>query len=92
MPTPDEAEILRRNFQYHLDYFSDKPEQVKRYLAHGEGLVDRALNQRELAAYASVAIGLVALVAWLAIDGWRQQRLVDELEARGVRRRSIRAE
>jgi hypothetical protein len=33
----------------------------------------------------------VALVAWLAIDGRRQQRLVDELEARGVRRRSSRA-
>ena len=29
-----------------------------------------------------------ALVAWLVIDGRRQQRLVDELEARGVRRRS----
>jgi heme exporter protein D len=40
-------------------------------------------------AYASVAAGLVALVAWLVIDGRRQQRLVDDLEARGVRRRSI---
>ena len=43
------------------------------------------------AAYASVAVGLAALVAWLVIDGRRQQRLVDELEARGVRRRSSRA-
>jgi heme exporter protein D len=43
------------------------------------------------AAYTSVAAGLVALVAWLAIDGRRQQRLVDELETRGVRRRSSRS-
>ena len=34
--------------------------------------------------------GLAALVAWLVLDGRRQQRLVDELEARGVRRRSDR--
>jgi heme exporter protein D len=43
------------------------------------------------AAYASVAVGLAALVAWLVLDGRRQQDLVDELEARGVRRRSDRA-
>lgn len=42
-------------------------------------------------AYASVAAGLAALVAWLVLDGRRQQRLVDDLEARGVRRRSDRA-
>jgi len=42
-------------------------------------------------AYASVATGLAALVAWLVLDGRRQQRLVEELEARGVRRRSDRA-
>jgi heme exporter protein D len=40
------------------------------------------------AAYASVAAGLAALVALLVLDGRRQQHLVDELEARGVRRRS----
>jgi heme exporter protein D len=40
------------------------------------------------AAYAAVAVGLVALVVWLVLDGRRQQHLVDELEARGVRRRS----
>jgi heme exporter protein D len=40
------------------------------------------------AAYASVAAGLAVLVAWLVLDGRRQQHLVDELEARGVRRRS----
>jgi heme exporter protein D len=42
------------------------------------------------AAYAAVVVGLMALTAWLALDGRRQQRLVDELEARGVRRRSQR--
>ena len=40
------------------------------------------------AAYAAVAVGLAALVVWLMLDGCRQQQLVDELEARGVRRRS----
>jgi heme exporter protein D len=40
------------------------------------------------AAYAAVAVGLAALVVWLLLDGRRQQHLVDELEARGVRRRS----
>ena len=43
------------------------------------------------AAYATVAVVLAALVAWLVLDGRRQQQLVDELEARGVRRRSDRA-
>ena len=42
------------------------------------------------AAYAVVAVVLAALVAWLVLDGRRQQHLVDELEARGVRRRSRR--
>jgi heme exporter protein D len=44
-----------------------------------------------LAAYGGAAILLSLLVAWLVIDGRRQQRLLDELEARGVRRRSERA-
>jgi heme exporter protein D len=43
------------------------------------------------AAYAAVAVALAALTAWLLFDGRRQQHLVDELEARGVRRRSRRA-
>lgn len=41
-------------------------------------------------AYAATAAVLAALAGWLAVDGQRQQRLVDELEARGVRRRSSR--
>ena len=42
-------------------------------------------------AYIAVVVVLAALTAWLVLDGRRQQRLVDELEARGVRRRSQRA-
>jgi heme exporter protein D len=40
------------------------------------------------AAYAAAALVLAGLAAWLVLDGRRQQRLVHELEARGVRRRS----
>jgi heme exporter protein D len=40
------------------------------------------------ASYSIVVLVMAALVAWLNIDGRRQQRLIDELEARGVRRRS----
>ncbi len=43
-----------------------------------------------VASYAVVTIALAALVAWLEFDGRRQQRLIEELEARGVRRRSGR--
>lgn len=41
-----------------------------------------------LAAYAAVAAGLALLIAWVVTDGRRQQALIDELEARGVHRRS----
>jgi heme exporter protein D len=44
-----------------------------------------------LAAYGSAVILLSLLAAWLVIDGRRLQRLLDELEAHGVRRRSDRA-
>ena len=43
------------------------------------------------AAYATVAAVLAALAAWLVLDGRHQRQLVDELEARGVRRRSQRS-
>lgn len=43
------------------------------------------------AAYAIVAVVLSALVAWLALDGKRQQRALDDLERRGVQRRSERS-
>jgi heme exporter protein D len=38
--------------------------------------------------YAVVALALAGLVAWLIADGRHQQRLLDELDARGVKRRS----
>jgi heme exporter protein D len=41
-----------------------------------------------LASYAIVAAGIALSIAWLFFDGRRQQGLIDELEARGVRRRS----
>jgi heme exporter protein D len=42
------------------------------------------------ASYSAVAVVLALLAGWLWIDGRRQQQLIDELEARGVRRRSER--
>ena len=41
--------------------------------------------------YGVVTLVLAGLVAWLVLDGRRQQRLIDALEARGVRRRSSRS-
>lgn len=40
------------------------------------------------ASYGAVAGVLALLIAWLLWDGHRQRRLLAELEARGVRRRS----
>ncbi len=40
--------------------------------------------------YGVVAAVLLALVAWLVTDGRRLKRALDEMEARGVRRRSQR--
>ena len=40
------------------------------------------------ASYAVVAIVLGGFAAWLIADGHRQQRLLDALEVRGVKRRS----
>lgn len=42
------------------------------------------------ASYAAVAIVLFLLVTWLLWDGRRQRQLLDDLESRGVRRRSKR--
>jgi heme exporter protein D len=39
-------------------------------------------------AYAIFAVVLAALVAWLLWDGRRLQRGLDEMDARGVKRRS----
>ncbi len=43
-----------------------------------------------IASYAVVAVVLGGLVAWLWVDGARQKRLMADLEARGIRRRSSR--
>lgn len=43
-----------------------------------------------LAAYGAVALVLVGLVVWLLADDRRQRRVLAELEARGVTRRSAR--
>jgi len=40
------------------------------------------------ASYGAVVVVLGLLVAWLVLDGHRQARMLRELEARGVRRRS----
>jgi len=39
-------------------------------------------------AYAVVVVTLAALIGWLAWDGRRQQRWLQEIEASGIRRRS----
>lgn len=41
-----------------------------------------------IAAYVAMAIVLAGLVAWLFFDGWRHERTLEALEARGVKRRS----
>jgi heme exporter protein D len=41
-----------------------------------------------VAAYAAVALVLVALVAWVTADHRAQRRALAELDAQGVRRRS----
>ena len=42
------------------------------------------------ASYGAVALVLTLLVAWLIWDGKRQRQMLEDLEARGVRRRSRR--
>jgi hypothetical protein len=60
-PSAQQEAILHDNLQYHLDYFSGKPEQTQALLSQGESRYDLALNPRELAAYASVASLLLNL-------------------------------
>ena len=42
------------------------------------------------AAYASVVLVLSGLIAWILLDARRQERMLAELEAKGIRRRSAR--
>jgi heme exporter protein D len=39
-------------------------------------------------AYGAVALVLAGLIAWLVLDGREQERRLNELAARGVKRRS----
>ena len=43
------------------------------------------------ASYGAVAIVLAALIIWLIADGRRYRKALDDLEARGVKRRSQRS-
>jgi uncharacterized protein DUF1553 len=60
-PSAGEAQILRDSLQYHLDYFSSGNNDVKAFLSQGEAGADASLNERELAAYASVGSLLLNL-------------------------------
>lgn len=43
------------------------------------------------ASYGAVAVVLALLVLWLLWDGRRQRQLLEDLESRGVRRRTRRS-
>jgi hypothetical protein len=60
-PSAKQEQILHDSFQYHLDYFSGKPEQTEALLNQGDSHYDPSLNSRELAAYASVGSLLLNL-------------------------------
>lgn len=45
-----------------------------------------------VSAYAAAALIVGAMVAWVALDHRRQSRLLADLEARGITRRSGRSE
>jgi hypothetical protein len=59
-PKHTELEILQANLNYHLDYFSNA-HRARDYLNQGDSKPDPALDQRHLAAYASVASLIVNL-------------------------------
>jgi hypothetical protein len=60
-PSAAEEQVLRDSLQYHLDYFSDKKNDVKAFLNQGEARADASLDERELAAYTSVGSLLLNL-------------------------------
>lgn len=45
-----------------------------------------------LSAYALTALAVAALIVWVVTDYRRQRRLLNDLEAQGVTRRSVREE
>jgi len=60
-PTAAEAQVLRDNFQYHVDYFEENAGKISTFLSQGESPPDATLNPRELAAYAAVGSMLLNL-------------------------------
>jgi len=60
-PSAAERQILHDSLQYHLDYFADKKDELKQFLNQGETRTDPALDEPELAAYASVGSLLLNL-------------------------------
>ena len=45
-----------------------------------------------VSAYGAAALIVIAMIAWVVVDHRRQARLLADLEARGVTRRSDRSE
>jgi hypothetical protein len=60
-PSAAEEQVLHDSLQYHLDYFSDKKNDVKAFLHQGEAQPDSSLDARELAAYTSIGSLLLNL-------------------------------
>jgi hypothetical protein len=60
-PSAAEEQVLHDSFEYHLDYFSDKKNDVKAFLSQGEAKPDTSLDERELAAYTSIGSLLLNL-------------------------------
>jgi hypothetical protein len=60
-PSAAEEQVLHDSLQYHLNYFSDKKNDVKAFLNQGEARPDAGLDERELAAYTSIGSLLLNL-------------------------------
>ncbi len=54
-PDRRESEILQSSFNYYRDAFQSDPKASSKYLAQGEAPRDASLDERELAAYATLA-------------------------------------
>jgi Protein of unknown function (DUF1553)/Protein of unknown function (DUF1549)/Concanavalin A-like lectin/glucanases superfamily/Planctomycete cytochrome C len=62
-PDRRESEILQSSFNYYRDSFQSDPKTATKYLAQGEAPRDASLDERELAAYATLANMLLNLDA-----------------------------
>jgi len=54
-PDGRESEILQSSFNYYRDSFQSDPNAASKYLAQGEAPRDKSVDERELAAYATLA-------------------------------------